>query len=31
MKEGTKKFVSPDAELKIAREIINIGLSHENR
>ncbi len=29
MKEATSKFVFPDAEEKIAREIINIGLSHE--
>ena len=29
MIQNTKKFVFPDAELKIAREIINIGLSHE--
>lgn len=30
MKEATKQFVFPDAEEKIAKEIINIGLSHEN-
>ncbi len=29
MKEATKQFVFPDAEEKVAREIINIGLSHE--
>ncbi len=29
MKRSTAKFVFPDAEEKIAREIINIGLSHE--
>lgn len=29
MSEATKAFVFPDAEEKIAREIINIGLSHE--
>lgn len=30
MIESTKQFVFPDAEEKIAREIINIGLSHES-
>lgn len=30
MSEATKSFVYPDAEEKIAREIINIGLSHES-
>jgi UDP-N-acetylglucosamine--N-acetylmuramyl-(pentapeptide) pyrophosphoryl-undecaprenol N-acetylglucosamine transferase len=30
MKEATKQFVHPDAEDKIAEEIIKIGLSHEN-
>lgn len=30
MSEASKSFVYPDAEEKIAREIINIGLSHEN-
>jgi UDP-N-acetylglucosamine--N-acetylmuramyl-(pentapeptide) pyrophosphoryl-undecaprenol N-acetylglucosamine transferase len=30
MKEATKLFVHPDAEEKIAREIITIGLSHEH-
>lgn len=29
MTEATKEFVFPDAEDKIAQEIINIGLSHE--
>lgn len=29
MSEKTRAFVFPDAEEKIAREIINIGLSHE--
>ncbi len=29
MKEATKEFVTADAEEKIAREIITIGLSHE--
>lgn len=29
MKKATQKFVFPDAELKIAKEIVNIGLSHE--
>ena len=29
MKEATQQFVFPDAEQKIAQEIINIGLSHE--
>ncbi len=29
MMEATKKFVTPDAEAKIAEEIIRIGLSHE--
>lgn len=31
MTEATKKFVYPDAEEKIAKEIIKIGLLHENR
>jgi len=30
MKEGTKQFVHPDAEDKIAEEIIKIALGHEN-
>ncbi len=30
MKEGTKEFVHPDAEDKIAEEIIKLGLTHEN-
>lgn len=30
MKEGTKEFVHPDAEDKIAEEIIKIALGHEN-
>lgn len=30
MKEATKQFVHPDAEDKIAEEIIKIGLAHEN-
>lgn len=30
MKEATKQFVFPDAEQTIAKEIINLGLSHEN-
>ncbi len=29
MSEATKEFVFPDAEDKVAQEIINIGLSHE--
>jgi UDP-N-acetylglucosamine--N-acetylmuramyl-(pentapeptide) pyrophosphoryl-undecaprenol N-acetylglucosamine transferase len=29
MREATKRFVFPDAEEKIAREILTIGLSHE--
>ncbi|MEZ4114577.1 MAG: UDP-N-acetylglucosamine--N-acetylmuramyl-(pentapeptide) pyrophosphoryl-undecaprenol N-acetylglucosamine transferase [Candidatus Paceibacterota bacterium] len=30
MKEATKQFVNPDAEDKIAEEIIKIALNHEN-
>lgn len=30
MKEATKKFVFPDAEEKVAREIINIAFTHES-
>lgn len=30
MREATKQFVYPDAEVKVAKEIINIALTHEN-
>ncbi len=30
MKEATKMFVYPDAELKVAEEIVNIALTHES-
>lgn len=29
MKEGTKSFVHPDAETKVAQEIINLALEHQ--
>ncbi len=30
MREATKQFVFPEAEMKVAKEIINIALTHEN-